>query len=101
MYLISQSGTTGLDFMGMDIIVNRNPLVGENGNQLTDQQGNPAFSESFSLIAYGIGIQFAVATYETLQEARSVFDYIHKELIGGTNFLDIREVEPKVGISRG
>ena len=101
MYLISQSGTTGLDYMGMDIVVNRNPIVGQDGNQAIDQQGNPLFSETFTLMVFGIGVQFPMASYETLQEAQNVFNYIHKELFKGTTFLDIREVEPKVGISRG
>lgn len=101
MYLISQIGTTGIDFVAIDIAEKSKPLIGENGNQMVDQQGNPAFSPIYVLVAYGIGFNFEVAAYETLQEAQNVFNYIHKELVKGTAFLDIREVEPKVGISRG
>ena len=103
MYLISQIGTTGIDFVALDIEErpSNKPLIGEDGNQMVDQQGKPVFEPIYVLVAYGFGFNFRVAAYETLQEAQNVFNYIHKELVKGTAFLDIREVEPKVGISRG
>lgn len=101
MYLLSQSGTTGVDLMGMDIVVNRNPILDVNGQPVVDPQGNQMFSEIYSIVAYGIGFQFPMASYETLNEAKSVFDYIHSKMKDGEAFLDVRTVESKVGIQKG
>ena len=101
MYLIGQSGTTGIDFLGMDIIVREDAIFDENGNPMVNNQGQQITRQVYSLVAYSFGFNFMVGTYETLNEAKSVFDFIHSKLKSGEAFLDVRDVEAKVGIQKG
>ena len=101
MYLLNETGTAGMDFLGMEIRVKDKSLIDENGKPIINNQGQQVFTQAYFFLVFGVGFNMEMGDYETLNEAQSVFNLIHSKMKNGVQFLAIQDVEREVGIKRG
>lgn len=84
MYIKSQSGTTLVDMVGLDIQVNQDATI-------------------FSIVAVGLNPNFnpVIASYPNELITRQMFDNIIYKMVKGEQFYDVMEEEKRFVETRG